>query len=182
MGLAVYITHDISDFFLATSKTLNYISSPITVPYFTFFVLVWTYLRHYVNIVILYSILTTFRTVGPFELDWETQQYKCSLSQYITFGLLAFLQGINMFWMYFIIKVAWNIAFRHVEKDVRSDDEEDEAEEDVATGQEPGAQLGGGLGHRLEGEKQQVNGFDIAPDANAPVSHDIRTNGGKKER
>merc|ERR1712000_407769 len=33
IGIAVYITHDISDFFLATSKTLNYLDSPITPPF-----------------------------------------------------------------------------------------------------------------------------------------------------
>lgn len=149
MGLAVYITHDISDFFLAvsifsshlphpiseletnsqmlqTSKTLNYISSPIVVPYFTLFILIWIYLRHYINLMILYAVLTTFRTIGPFELDWAGQQYKCSLSQWITFSLLATLQGINLFWLYFIIKIALNVVFADIVQDLRSEDEEEE--------------------------------------------------------
>ena len=75
---------------------------------------------------ILYSILNTFRTVGPFDLNWETQQYKCSLSQYITFTLLACLQSINLFWLFFIVKIAVNVVFSDVIKDVRSDDEEEE--------------------------------------------------------
>ncbi|KAL9130439.1 MAG: hypothetical protein Q9217_001362 [Psora testacea] len=185
MGLAVYITHDISDFFLATSKTLNYISSPITVPYFTFFVLVWTYLRHYINIVILHSILTTFRTVGPFDLNWETQQYKCSLSQNITFALLAALQGINMFWLYFILKIAWNVVFRHVEKDVRSDDEEDEAGEVFTTEKKLGETLGDSLQPALEGGKQQANGPETLTNGSAPDGHDgyvAAVTEGKKER
>ncbi|KAL9119936.1 MAG: hypothetical protein Q9187_003513 [Circinaria calcarea] len=126
MGLAVYITHDISDFFLATSKTLNYLTSPLTVPYFSLFIGVWVYLRHYINLVILTSILTTFSTIGPFDLNWETQQYKCRLSQVITFSLLACLQAINLLWLYFIVKVATNVVFAKKVADVRSDAEEEE--------------------------------------------------------
>lgn len=130
MGLAVYITHDISDFFLATSKTFSYLDLRIVTPYFATFILVWIYLRHYINIVILHSITTTFATIGPFELNWDTQQYKCSLSQYITFSLLASLQAINIFWLYFIGKVAIKVWRGGAKKDERSDeDDEDEKEE-----------------------------------------------------
>ncbi|KAL8812921.1 MAG: hypothetical protein Q9200_000660 [Gallowayella weberi] len=129
MGLAVYITHDISDFFLATSKTLAYIDSKIVSPYFVLFIAAWVYLRHYINIVILHSITTIYSTVGPFELNWDTQQYKCWISQYITFGLLASLQAMNVFWLYFIGKVALRVMRGGEKKDDRSDVEEDEEEE-----------------------------------------------------
>ena len=33
--------------------------------------------------------------IGPYELNWETEQYKCWIAQYITFGLLASLQAEN---------------------------------------------------------------------------------------
>lgn len=79
---------------------------------------------------ILYAVLTTFRTIGPFELDWAGQQYKCSLSQWITFSLLATLQGINLFWLYFIIKIALNVVFADVVQDMRSEDEEEEEIDD----------------------------------------------------
>ena len=107
---------------------------------------VWTYLRHYINLRILYSILTEFRTVGDFTLNWETQQYKCWIAQYITFSLLAALQSLNIFWYHFVIKIAWNMAFKHVEKDVRSDDEDDEVEEEdrsIAEKEEERAVLNG---------------------------------------
>jgi len=93
-------------------------------PWFTLFIGVWIYLRHYINLNILYAVLTTFRTVGPFELNWETQQYKCSLSQYITFSLLAALQSINLFWLYCILRIAINVVLKDDARDVRSDDEE----------------------------------------------------------
>jgi len=138
MGIAVYITHDISDFFLATSKTLNYIDSSITGPYFGSFIFIWIYLRHYINLRILWATLTEFRTVGPFELNWETQQYKCWISQYITFSLLACLQAVNLFWLFLILRIAKNYVFSSVVRDERSDDEDEEEESEgkVKHGQE----------------------------------------------
>lgn len=129
MGIAVFITHDISDFFLATSKTLNYLDSIIVGPYFVTFMFVWIYLRHYINLRILYATLTEFSTVGPFELNWETQQYKCWISQYITFGLLFSLQAVNLFWLFLILRIAKNYVFSHVAADERSEDEDTEVED-----------------------------------------------------
>ncbi|KOS43075.1 hypothetical protein ACN38_g6033 [Penicillium nordicum] len=128
IGLAVYITHDISDFFLATSKTLNYLDAYITAPYFAMFIGWWIYLRHVLNLKILWAVLTEFRTVGPFELNWETQQYKCWISQYITFALLASLQAVNLFWLFLILRILSNYLFTNVTKDERSEDEEEELE------------------------------------------------------
>jgi acyl-CoA-dependent ceramide synthase len=129
IGLAVYITHDISDLFLATSKTLNYLDSPLMAPFFTVFVLMWVYQRHYLNLKILWAVLTKFRTVGPFELNWETQQYKCWISQIITFVLLASLQAVNLFWLYLIFRVSKNYVFNVTIADERSDNEGEEEEE-----------------------------------------------------
>ncbi|KAI1851288.1 hypothetical protein JX265_000478 [Neoarthrinium moseri] len=129
MGLAVYITHDISDFFLATSKSLNYVDSSIMGPYFAFFVCSWIYLRHYLNLKILYSILTEFATIGPYELNWETQQYKCLLAQVIAFSLLAALQSLNLFWLFFIIRIAYRFVVTNVAEDDRSEAEDSELEE-----------------------------------------------------
>lgn len=129
IGIAVYITHDISDFFLATSKTLNYLDSPITPPFYGFFIFVWIYMRHYINLKIIWSLFTEFRTVGPFELNWETQQYKCLLSQVITSALLIPLQALNLFWLFYILRIAFRIVMKGEQKDDRSDDEEEEADE-----------------------------------------------------
>ncbi|KAL4996073.1 TLC domain-containing protein [Aspergillus recurvatus] len=147
LGLAVYITHDVSDFFLATSKTLNYLDAYITAPYFGLFVCVWIYLRHFLNLKFLWAVLTEFRTVGPFELNWETQQYKCWISQYITFALLASLQAVNAFWLFLILRILKNYLFSNIKKDERSDEEDEEEEEELeqtanstaalATGAEP---------------------------------------------
>ncbi|OGM51220.1 putative ceramide synthase membrane component (LAG1) [Aspergillus bombycis] len=144
MGLAVYITHDVSDFFLATSKTLNYLDSFITPPYFGMFVGMWIYCRHYLNLKILWAVLTEFRTVGPFELNWETQQYKCWISQYITFALLASLQAVNLFWLFLILRILKNYVFNSIRKDERSDDEDTEEEEEAEQEQNGRATLATG--------------------------------------
>ncbi|KAK3905591.1 TLC domain-containing protein [Staphylotrichum tortipilum] len=129
MGLAVYITHDISDFFLATSKTLNYLDHWLTGPYYFTFMCVWIYLRHFLNLRILLSLFTEFKTVGPYELNWETEQYKCTLSFVITLALLSSLQALNLFWLFFILRIAYRFAVHNVAKDDRSDAEESEVEE-----------------------------------------------------
>ncbi|KAJ5570790.1 TRAM1-like protein [Penicillium sp. DV-2018c] len=131
MGIAIYITHDISDFFLAISKSLHYIAPDIMVPFYATSVGAWIYLRHVLNLRILYSILTEFRTVGPYELNWETQQYKCWISNIITFGLLAILQALNLFWLYCLLRSAFKFLLTGEKKDDRSEPETEVEQEET---------------------------------------------------
>ena len=78
--------------------------------------------------------MTEFRSVGPFQLNWETQQYKCWISQYITFILLASLQAVNLFWLFLILRIAKNYVLTHVGQDERSDDEDDDDEAEEMNG------------------------------------------------
>jgi len=130
MGLGVFITHDISDFFLATSKVLNYLDHPIVGPYFAFFICTWIYLRHYLNLVILWSEFNEFKTVGPYVLDWAAEQYKCPLSHYISTVLLASLQGLNLFWLFYILRIAYRFVFQDQLEDDRSDNDDNEFEQE----------------------------------------------------
>ncbi|KAM0698701.1 hypothetical protein Q7P36_002168 [Cladosporium allicinum] len=166
MGIAVYITHDISDFFLATSKILNYLDSSLTIPYFITFIGVWSYLRHFLNLKILYSLLPggKFATVGPYVLNWETQQYKCWISQSITFGLLALLQMVNIFWIFLILRILYRALFSDVVKDERSDDETEVEEVDEKEGAE--AKSNGQVKPSL-----MLNGEEFSPvDSQAPAT------------
>jgi hypothetical protein len=177
-----------------TSKCLNYIDSPIVIPYFVFFMGTWIYLRHYQNLRILLSIFplaspfpdhitaqmheivgttyasvrstldpilirpfavlfpstaaligeatnalynkwntpSQFETVGSFVLNWDTEQYKCWISQWVTFSLLAALQAINLFWLFFICRILWRaiISLGQDATDDRSEYSDDEAEVD----------------------------------------------------
>ena len=114
---------------MQTSKTLNYLDHYLTGPYYFSFVCIWIYLRHYLNLRILFSLFTDYKTIGPYELDWETEQYKCSLSFAITLGLLASLQALNLFWLFFILRIAYRFVVHNVAKDDRSDAEESEMED-----------------------------------------------------
>jgi acyl-CoA-dependent ceramide synthase len=127
MGIAVYITHDISDFFLSVSKSLNYVESQLQGWAFSLCIVVWIYLRHYINLRILYSTLPggEFSTVGPYVLAWDTEQYKCPLANAITFGLLAALQALNIFWLYCLVRNAYKFAVLGEAKDDRSEAEDE---------------------------------------------------------
>ncbi len=112
-----------------SSKLFNYIDHWIMGPYFFLFACVWIYMRHFLNLKILWSILNEFETVGPFELNWETQQYKCTLSQYITFSLLAALQALNLFWLFYILRIAYRFVVYKTADDDREEGEDEELEE-----------------------------------------------------
>jgi acyl-CoA-dependent ceramide synthase len=211
--------------------------SPIIVPYFIFFLFSWAYLRHYINLKILFSFLplpmpfpdhinakilstlstasapisaafatigplfapltkpllnflttlfpetvsllrtlpsrtieffntpSDFASVGPYTLNWETQQYKCWISQYITFFLLLALQLVNLFWFFLILRILWRlVASGFKEKDdVRSedDDEEDVVDRQVTLdelrAEQRGDEWGGETGADIrQGKKPQV--------------------------
>nr|UWK20523.1 longevity assurance factor/sphinganine N acyl transferase subunit 1 [Trichoderma psychrophilum] len=158
IGIAVYITHDISDFFLASSKALNYIDHPIVAPYFALFVGVWIYMRHVINLKIIWSLFTEFRTIGPFELNWETQQYKCWISQYITTALLASLQALNLFWLFYIFRIAFRFIRDKEVTDDRSEDEDDGEEEKPAASKHNGKKAVATLEVHYEDDEDKQNG------------------------
>ena len=149
-----------------TSKILNYLDSSLTIPYFITFIGVWSYLRHFLNLKILYSLLPggKFATVGPYVLNWETQQYKCWISQSITFGLLALLQMVNIFWIFLILRILYRALFSDVVKDERSDDETEVEEVDEKEGVE--AKSNGQAKPSL-----MLNGEEFSPvDSQAPAT------------
>ena len=78
--------------------------------------------------------------MGPYDLNWETQQYKCWISQIITFALLACLQAINLFWLFLILRIGYNVVIREAVKDVRSDDE---GEDDETVEERQGKKMNG---------------------------------------
>jgi len=107
------------------SKTLHYINSRFTGPYFILFIGSWAYLRHYLNLRILLSEFYEFKTVGPYTLNWETEQYKCELSHWISTVLLGGLQMLNLYWGFLILRVAWRFGVKGELADERSEDEDE---------------------------------------------------------
>lgn len=62
--------------------------------------------------------------MGPYVLDWAAEQYKCGISQVITFTLLAALQALNLFWLYCLLRNAYRFVVYGIAKDDREEDEE----------------------------------------------------------
>ena len=94
-------------------------------PYiFSIFVCSWVYLRHYINIKILWSVVTEFRTVGEYRLNFAVQQYKCWISLPIVFTLIAALQLVQIYWFSLIVKVLYRILTMSNYVDIRSDGED----------------------------------------------------------
>lgn len=125
IGLLVYITMDVSDLFLSVSMTLNYLNS-LLVPFALFtFAATWIYLRHIINIKILWSILTEFPTEGSYVLNLATQQYKCWMTLITVFVPLLALQLVNIYWLFLILRLLHRYIWRGVQRDDRSDTEYD---------------------------------------------------------
>lgn len=152
----------------------------------------WVYLRHYVNICILYSVFTTFKSLGSWELSWANDTYKSALSRNVAVVLLGGLQAINLFWFYLIIRIAFNIVFRANVSDVREEGEDSEEDEPVETKAadpagklQPAAERDGGVSSAVEfkeGSESWIhaNGEESATAPNgAAVSKESE---GKRER
>jgi hypothetical protein len=77
------------------------------------------------------SGVSKFESIGPYQVNWETQQYKCWISHWITFSLLAALQALNIFWLFFIVRIAYRVVTSLAEeiRDDRSDYSTDEDED-----------------------------------------------------
>jgi acyl-CoA-dependent ceramide synthase len=105
-------------------------------------------------------------------LNWETEQYKCELSHYISTFLLASLQGLNLFWLYYIFRIAYRFLFYNVAEDDRSDNDENELAEEMRL--DALAQAGVDA---AAGPKVLVNGEPVAQANGKSTAAEIRTDG-----
>jgi len=128
MGNAVYMSMDIPDAFLAVSKILNYLQfTRAKLVAFIIFLCVWTYFRHYLNIVMLWSVWHEFDLVPEANRVWkpETGAWLAGWMQNQIFIPLLLLQILNLFWYYFILRIALRSLKPSTMTDDRSDDEDD---------------------------------------------------------
>ncbi|KAH0839876.1 longevity assurance proteins LAG1/LAC1 [Lanmaoa asiatica] len=153
MGNAVYMSMDIPDVFLAISKILNYLQfTRAKLVAFIIFLCVWTsvmplvrlcvvinvfcgrYFRHYLNIVMLWSVWYEFDLIPEANRVWapETGAWLAWWVKYQIFAPLLLLQILNIFWYYFILRIALRSLNPSTMTDDRSDDEDDgDADGDV---------------------------------------------------
>jgi len=133
IGNAVFLTMDVSDVFLAISKICNYLElEKITTFAFGFFVCVWTYLRHYLNIVILWSVWTQFDLVPEHAKSFAPRDgvWMAWWMRYQIFIPIFLLQLVNLFWYVLIWRVLIRALFFKKLADERSDDEDEGDDKD----------------------------------------------------
>jgi len=128
MGNAVYMSMDIPDTFLAFSKMLNYIQwDRAKIVAFVFFIGVWTYFRHYLNIVMLWSTWYQFDLIPETAKRWSWSEgvYMQPWMRYQIFGPLFLLQLLNLFWYSLMMRILWRAITTRTADDERSDDEDE---------------------------------------------------------
>ncbi|KAA1466431.1 longevity assurance proteins LAG1/LAC1 [Dentipellis sp. KUC8613] len=130
IGNAVYMSMDIPDTFLALSKLINYIQwNRLKIVTFVFFLGIWTYFRHYLNLVMLWSVYKEFdlipdsaRHFWPLEGVWMVWWMKWQI-----FFPIFLLQLLNLFWYFFILRIGYRaLQDTATVTDDRSDDEDDD--------------------------------------------------------
>jgi len=133
IGNAVYLSMDIPDMALAFSKLLNYLQleRPKVVS-FAVFVCLWTYFRHYLNLVILWSVWTEYDLVPEAGKQWAWKEgsYLVGWMRYQVFIPIMLLQCINLFWYFLILRILVRTILISETDDDRSDDEGDNEEEE----------------------------------------------------
>ncbi|KAF9446956.1 longevity assurance proteins LAG1/LAC1 [Macrolepiota fuliginosa MF-IS2] len=129
IGNAVFMSMDIPDMFLAASKILNYIQWDTAKMYaFVLFIGVWTYFRHYLNLVILWSVWHEYDLIPESSRRWVWSEgvYMLPWMKYQVFAPLLLLQLLNVFWYYLMMRILWSRAIvTRTADDDRSDDEDD---------------------------------------------------------
>ncbi|QRV82844.1 TLC domain protein [Ceratobasidium sp. AG-Ba] len=140
IGNAVFITMDVSDAFFALAKIFNYLKMNKTkIVLFAWFTVVWSYLRHWINIMIMYSVWFEFDLIPEQSktLDVENHAYMPQWAKPFIFFPLFLLQLVNLFWYYLILRIllrAFYVPDLDQVDDDRSEDEcdgDDEEDDDA---------------------------------------------------
>ncbi|BGP13495.1 hypothetical protein JCM10213_000697 [Rhodosporidiobolus nylandii] len=145
IGTAVFVSMDLPDICLAFSKCLNYLDLQRTSEIsFVFFLVVWHYMRHYLNLLILHSVWTEYDLIPAWARSWTSESlghkgwwlfYGFGTGaiphwmKYQIFAPILALQLVNTFWSYLIWRILFRMLSGNKATDVREDgeDEEDEA-------------------------------------------------------
>ncbi|TIA85487.1 hypothetical protein E3P99_03981 [Wallemia hederae] len=141
IGNAIFVTMDVSDIFLALAKCYNYVRPGHWLGNFIFgfFILVWTYMRHWLNMRILYSVWSEFTLIPLENRRWWTPDgvWMVDWMQWQIFLPILLLQFLNLFWYFLIWRILIRaLVYNHL-ADERSDDEDDgEDAEDAKVGKE----------------------------------------------
>ena len=137
---------DIPDTFLAFSKILNYLRfERAKIVSFIIFLCIWTYFRHWLNLVMLWSVYSEFDLMPETSKRWAPEDgvWMVWWMKWQVFAPILLLQVLNLFWYYLILRILWRcVSFTRAVRlilmrccsavmvgeadDVRSDDEGDD--------------------------------------------------------
>nr|GAT57344.1 longevity assurance proteins LAG1/LAC1 [Mycena chlorophos] len=127
IGHAVYLSMDFPEVVFSFSKLLNYLAFDrakiVSLALFTY---VWTYFRHYLNIIILWSVYVEYELVPAAARRWSMQDgvYLTWWLKYFIFAPLFALQLVNLFWYSLVLKIFFKALVTAQATDERSDDED----------------------------------------------------------
>jgi acyl-CoA-dependent ceramide synthase len=96
---------------------------------FGVFVLVWTYFRHWLNLVILWSVYSQSDLIPERARRWAPSEgcwFPRWIRDQILLGIGA-LQVLNLFWYFLILRILVRALATSNPTDERSDDEDDES-------------------------------------------------------
>ncbi|KAI0832388.1 TLC domain-containing protein [Trametes gibbosa] len=133
IGNAVYLSMDLPDSLLGFSKLLNYIQWERTkTAVFIVFLFVWSYFRHWLNWVMLYSVWNEFDLMPETSKRWSPQDgvWLTWWMKYQIFAPILLLQFLNLFWYFLILRIAWRAISGSQVTDDRSDDEGEDDDPD----------------------------------------------------
>jgi len=135
IGNAVYASMDIPDVFLAVSKVLNYLRWERTLAIvYVIFIGVWTYFRHYLNLVILWSVYKDFDLIPQSARSFSPSKgvFMPGWIKWQIFTPILLLHFLNIFWYILIWRILWRaVTGTSKIEDERSDDEGSDDEQSV---------------------------------------------------
>ncbi|KAI0677592.1 TLC domain-containing protein [Trametes maxima] len=117
IGNAVYLSMDLPDSFLGLAKVLNYIQwNNVNSVVFPVFLFIWSYFRHWLNWVILYSVWFEFDLMPETSKQWSPDDgvWLVWWMKYQVFIPLVLLQLLNIFWWFLIWRIAWRYVLSPV--------------------------------------------------------------------
>jgi len=118
--------------FLGATKMLNYLQWDVANGFvFAFFVGVWTYTRHYLNIYLLWSVWNDFDKLPAWTRKWSPAEgvWMPDWMRYQIFIPIVLLQMVNLFWYHAIWRILIKAVFYTRLSDDRSDDEDEGVEQ-----------------------------------------------------
>ncbi|KAI5476781.1 hypothetical protein MNV49_007296 [Pseudohyphozyma bogoriensis] len=161
IGIAVFVSMDIPDLFLAISKCISYLGLERTGNCsFVVFMLSWGYLRHWQNVRILWSVWNESMVLTPVEARvWQPElgRFMPSWMRYQIFAPILALQLVIVFWSYLILRILFRMIAGTNASDVREEKETTETDADEVSEVEAS-----GSGARKRGARSRTTSGNVS--------------------